>query len=391
MAGDPEPSRAVLDASGRLRIDVPAATRRRCEEAERLMRDFAAAYGGELRMAPGWSLSQRVLSVHLHGGCAMSDKASDGVTDAFGEVGGCPGLFVLDASALPAPVGVNPASTIAAVAERNVEHHIRRWLRDSSWHAREWPLARDSASARVRDLDPAPLGHTTPSVPIRAAPIGLVLRERMTGFVGSRTAGEEGPGAYERAEEAGRRGRQTVSLELEGSVADLDRFLEGEPVMSLSGTLGFALDGLGKERAVPVRGTLAFSHLGGRDREWVWTYDLASQTEGRAKLAGRKRLASEPDFDLWRGAITLYTDFAVGSRELSGVLRVSMEDCLGLLLPSLRVTGTDDAARIAWALTRFGAFFARRIWDLRGGRAAIDPVLRAVAGHQTAPPLWSVA
>jgi choline dehydrogenase-like flavoprotein len=392
MAGDPEPSRSTLDASGRLAIDVPPATRRRCEQAERLMRDFAAAYGGELRMAPGWSLSQQVLSVHLHGGCAMSDKASEGVTDAFGEVRGCPGLFVLDASALPASVGVNPASTIAAVAERNIEHHVRRWLRDPSWRAPEWRTACDSGSERAAELDPAPLRHGAPSVPIRAAPIGLVLRERMTGFAGASGDDEGGPAGYERAEHAGRNAGQTISLELEGRIEDLDRFLEDEPVMSLSGILGVALDGSDEERAVPVQGALRFGPLGPRDREWVWTYDLASRTDAsRVVLVGRKRFSSEADLDLWRAAITLFADIAVGSRNLSGVFRVSVEDCLGVLMPSLRVTGTDDPARVAWALARFGSFLARRIWSLRGAGPAVDPVLRAIAGYQAAPPLWSVA
>ncbi|MFO0560202.1 MAG: GMC family oxidoreductase [Polyangiales bacterium] len=60
-------------------------------------------------------------SAHLLASCRMSERAEDGVVDPFGQVWGQENLFVCDASAIPYALGVNPALTISAVAERVVD------------------------------------------------------------------------------------------------------------------------------------------------------------------------------------------------------------------------------------------------------------------------------
>ena len=67
----------------------------------------------------------------------MADQAGQGVTDADGEVHGYPGLYVLDGASLPGSTGVNPSSTIAAVAERNIERAIRKLAGLPYWQAPE--------------------------------------------------------------------------------------------------------------------------------------------------------------------------------------------------------------------------------------------------------------
>ncbi len=48
----------------------------------------------------------------------MAETREEGVVDTNGEVFGHPGLYVVDASILPASTGPNPSLTIAAMAER---------------------------------------------------------------------------------------------------------------------------------------------------------------------------------------------------------------------------------------------------------------------------------
>lgn len=48
----------------------------------------------------------------------MGRDATQGVIDVHHEVFGYPGLYVVDGSAIPANVGVNPSLTITALAER---------------------------------------------------------------------------------------------------------------------------------------------------------------------------------------------------------------------------------------------------------------------------------
>jgi len=53
---------------------------------------------------------------HLFGGCPMSADPRQGVVDGEGKVHGTEGLYVVDASAIPTTIGVNPQHTIMALA-----------------------------------------------------------------------------------------------------------------------------------------------------------------------------------------------------------------------------------------------------------------------------------
>ncbi len=53
---------------------------------------------------------------HLFGGCPMSSDPRQGVVDGNGRVHGVSGLYVVDASAIPTTIGVNPQHTIMALA-----------------------------------------------------------------------------------------------------------------------------------------------------------------------------------------------------------------------------------------------------------------------------------
>jgi cholesterol oxidase len=64
----------------------------------------------------------KFITVHPLGGCPMSDDPRTGVVDEHGKVHGYEGLYVLDGSIVPTALGVNPSKTIAALAERGVEH-----------------------------------------------------------------------------------------------------------------------------------------------------------------------------------------------------------------------------------------------------------------------------
>lgn len=58
------------------------------------------------------------LTAHFIGGCAIGATPEEGVLDPYQRVHGYPGLHVADGSAISANLGVNPALTITAQAER---------------------------------------------------------------------------------------------------------------------------------------------------------------------------------------------------------------------------------------------------------------------------------
>jgi choline dehydrogenase-like flavoprotein len=65
-------------------------------------------------------------SAHLLSACRMAERAEDGVVDPDCQVFGHENLYVCDASSLPFALGVNPALTISAVAERTAAHILAR-------------------------------------------------------------------------------------------------------------------------------------------------------------------------------------------------------------------------------------------------------------------------
>ena len=71
--------------------------------------------------AIAWQWFRSLVTVHPLGGCNMGDDATTGVVSHKGEVFGYPRLYVADGAIVPEALGANPAKTIAALAERNVE------------------------------------------------------------------------------------------------------------------------------------------------------------------------------------------------------------------------------------------------------------------------------
>jgi cholesterol oxidase len=85
--------------------------------ANETMRRIAAKIGG----FPLSSIGEVVnvpMTAHFIGGCVIGDGPESGVVDPYHRVYGYPGLHVVDGSAISANLGVNPALTITAQAER---------------------------------------------------------------------------------------------------------------------------------------------------------------------------------------------------------------------------------------------------------------------------------
>jgi cholesterol oxidase len=85
--------------------------------ANEAVRRMATLIGG----VPGGSIGepfQRPLTAHFIGGCTIGATPADGVIDPWHRAFGHPGLHIVDGSAISANLGVNPALTITAQAER---------------------------------------------------------------------------------------------------------------------------------------------------------------------------------------------------------------------------------------------------------------------------------
>ena len=90
------------------------------ERLRATMASLGEGLGARSLDLPTW-LRRRLITVHPLGGCPMGRHPGEGVVDGHGRVFGHPGLYVVDGSAMPGPVGPNPALTIAAFADRAAE------------------------------------------------------------------------------------------------------------------------------------------------------------------------------------------------------------------------------------------------------------------------------
>ncbi len=87
-------------------------------QANEAAKQFARASNGQAMNIMLESMGDLSITAHVLGGAVMADSPANGVIDINHQVFNCPGLYVVDASAVPANVGVNPSLTITAIAER---------------------------------------------------------------------------------------------------------------------------------------------------------------------------------------------------------------------------------------------------------------------------------
>ncbi len=132
---------------------IPAANR-----AARLMADnLGGVPGGTVG-----DLTGMPMTAHILGGAVIGADPDSGVIDPYHRVFGYEGLHVVDGSAVPANLGVNPSLTITALAERAM----------SFWPNKGEPDPRPRAGEEYRRLDP--IAPRRPAVP-EAAPGALRL------------------------------------------------------------------------------------------------------------------------------------------------------------------------------------------------------------------------
>ena len=87
-------------------------------------RQLAKALDGDFNDSLTWTFGRRVVTAHPLGGAPIGRDETEGVVSPDGEVFGYPGLYVVDGSVMPGPVGPNPSLTIAALADRFADRMI---------------------------------------------------------------------------------------------------------------------------------------------------------------------------------------------------------------------------------------------------------------------------
>jgi choline dehydrogenase-like flavoprotein len=342
--------------NGDLRVTMEDGWDADLSETESLMRDVACALGGKLRVNPLWSFARTPVTVHSQGGCPMSADPDEGVTNPVGEVHGHPGLFVMDAAAFPTSIGVNPAATITAVAERNMAQLLGD-PREHKQAAAEWWAKQAWTGREDVAIEPRRNGGGVQTV---NRPIGIAFDETMSGFHwASPVPAPDSDSAYRAAEVEGRRYGSKLRIKLAATIDDVAGFIHSkQQSLDIAGTAGlvWAAAGIKNETTYDVSGTLTLPGLGPA-KEKKMSYELRFHGVDIV-LDGFKRIRNDPGTDSWRDTSRLLTTLSgPGGEQSYGIIHVALDEFLFDQLKSFRVLHTDDPARIAWGLSSFGAYF----------------------------------
>jgi cholesterol oxidase len=335
---------------------------------EQVLNDVAKALGGSLALNPAWRLLHLPVSVHNLGGCTMADSADDGVTRPTGEVYNYDGLFVLDGAVLPESTGVNPSSTIAAVAERNIEKFIRR--RHADWK----PDERDAADALARSQDPnrrdpmhsisIPPGGTKPA---DSPLVGLDFTETMKGFL---QPGFMPADNYAGAEKAAKMSNHVAQFTVTIAITNLDEFLQERGHTGIVNGRVY-VEGFTDADGAPVNAGVfnLFVQTDQPDtRQMLYALPFLGKDGLPYLLDGFKEVTHRAGFDVWAATTTLYTVLRAGHSHdgavvATGIIRLHLPDFLKQLT-TFRVRGTTDPLRQLQALGKFGEMFMGTLWNL---------------------------
>ncbi|TDN92911.1 cholesterol oxidase [Microbacterium sp. BK668] len=347
--GRDTPDGRITLTDGELDVEWTTATSEEYFESMRsTMRDISDTLGGRFRDNPLW-WTKRVITVHPLGGSPMGRHVHEGVVDSWNESFGHPDLFVVDGSAVPGPVGPNPSLTIAAMADRAVEHALERPRRK-----------RRSATAAV---------EAEPAVQAPAAPVagrGMEFTEKMRGFI---ALGQTEPMAGWRV---GRQLTQRFMFRLTITAPDVERFVGTEDHTAVAE--GYVdCDLLGGQ--LPVQrgwANLFVDTQHARTREMRYRLWFSDMSGTPLTMYGFKTVRDDPGFDIWTDTSTLYIRLMKGhvppgengggdgNGEVigAGMLRILPAD-FARQLTTFKGSGHGPLASIA----RFGTFFTKSVMD----------------------------
>jgi choline dehydrogenase-like flavoprotein len=376
------------DTSRRLGASLPSPLAAPARLAhERLLRDIAKVWHGELRTNPAWTFLKRRITVHSQGGCPMSSNKSARVTKSTGEVVGCPGLYVMDAAAFPTAVGVNPSATIVAVAEYKIECFIKNVLGMGEFDRK--PLDADVTAWAQRhraSLDQIAARTTEKSAKPASAPLGLIFSEVMSGFGavtqnndpevnwGTLNFGNAEIASFDAAERRGVTG-DPITVQLTATIGDLGRFLTVQRQGSaekirIEGTVTIGKRGY---TVVSEKSFLQFflssgaGRTGGR-RERFFRYRIAFASDGRERvIEAAKVLRDDPRLDIWYDLATLYFDVfeddPAHSRPVyRGIMRLAPDYFIERQLRSVTITPENaDPSRKSWAYFAFARYYGGEV------------------------------
>lgn len=352
MAHDDGNGRLILE-DDRLRVVWPdVGSQQVFKEIETRLREATRVLGGTYVKNPMWTdvLGQRLITVHPLGGCAMAERAEDGVVDGFGRAfadrAGTKvheSLYVFDGSIMPRSIGVNPLLTITAMTERGMEHLAK----GRGWHIN-------------RDLPSRPPAATARS-------LGIQFTETMRGYFSTAVKDD-----YEKAYEVGREADSAFSFTVSVVSDDLDAMLESERhAARMVGSV--SAPALSPHPLTVTQGNFNLFVRTPEDpaaRRMRYRMRLTA-AEGKVYFfEGFKQIRDEFGLDLWSDTTTLFITVFDGDDDAApvlgrGILKIRPDEFVKQML-TFEVRNASTAAERLAGIARFGRFFAGALYDVYG-------------------------
>lgn len=189
---------------------------------------------------------------------------------------------------------------------------------------------------------------------------GVTFRETMAGPF-SLESTDPRKGAH-----LGRSNRTRLAMHARIVIPDIAAFVD-DPMheASLSGSIDFAP--LGTALPAPD-GLFRLFAPSDDERMKLMVYELRFESGGTTYyLAGKKEVRNDRGLDLWPDTTTLYTRLHRGSDDSApvigaGVLSLGIVELLRLM-STMRAVNANNVGESARAISTFGGFFARELWD----------------------------
>jgi cholesterol oxidase len=335
--------------NGNLAINWPGVGKEAIfQKVKKAMTDASDALGGTFIRDFVWTklLNYELVTVHPLGGCSMADDASLGVTNDIGNVfagdtgaSTHPGLYVLDGSILPLPLGTNPLFTISAVAERACKIILKNMGRETTY-----------------DFPPVNSTLKTPSPAVQ-------FTETMKGFFSKDEKDD-----FEKGYELGEQNASAILFTLTVQTESMDTFIaDPQHTGSMSGTvIAPALS----DKPMTVSNAIfnLFVQDADNPNHLKMKYNMQLNTyDGKQYyFYGYKKVDGNSPFDLWNDTTVLYTTVYTDAAQTNilgkGLLKIAAQD-FATQMTTMKAVNTSSMMESLKALEPFSKFFSMEIID----------------------------
>ncbi|WP_343695177.1 GMC oxidoreductase [Flavobacterium sp.] len=336
--------------NNRLEINWPDVGKQKIfQKVNGKLKEATKALGGTYVPNPQWNklTNYDMVTVHPLGGCAMGDDPATSVTNHCGQVYTNTskndlhqGLYVMDGSIIPRPLGTNPLLTISALAERNSKIIIEENQKTLNYDFK-----------------------TVTESPLKEYEVGVSFTETMRGFI-SLNEKEDFRRGYDEGESNNSPFEFTLTIQSQ----DVEAFsIDSNHRAGMIGTVH--CPALSKH---PITITNGIFNLFVKDENDTKTklmkYSMQLKTyEGPAYyFYGFKDIRDDKGFDIWSDTTTLYITVYEDENKSKvmgkGILKIAIGDFMKQL-QTMKAIYPDNTKESISAVTKFGKLFAGEVWD----------------------------